>query len=187
MVGVLGGDTVLLHGGGFSTFRTLIAFDPRRRIGVAVMTNEAVVGGGAIELVAQYVLDRARDGAAAQVKYAPRLLELPALITRINGRIAEDRARRAARPQTLSKPLDAYAGTYENPEGGAMTWTVRDGRLWVEIGVLKSATEVFDHQTDRLRAELEPGRGEVIQFKFATGPNGRATSLVYSGREYVRR
>lgn len=184
MVGVLGGDTVLLHGGGFSTFRTVIALSPQRRVGVAVMTSEAAVGGGAIEYVAQYVLDRARDGAAAQANYAPRLREVPAIMTRIKDGIAADRARRAARPQTLSKPLDAYAGTYENAEGGIMTCTVRDGRLWVEIGVLKSITEVFDHQTDRLRAELEPGRGEVIQFRFE---NGRATGLVHANREYVRR
>ena len=184
MVGVLGGDTVLLHGGGFSAFRTQIAFVPRRRIGVAVVTNEGNVGGGAIDVVAQYVLDRARDGAAAQQRYAQRLTELPAIVERIKGRIAEDRARRAARPQTLSRPLDAYAGTYESPVWGVMTWSVRDGRLWAEIGALKSVAEVFDHQTDRLRVELEPGMGQVVQFKFT---DGRATSLVHSSGEYLRR
>lgn len=121
---------------------------------------------------------------AARQKYSARLAELPAVVKRIKGRIAEDRARRAARPQTLSKPLEAYAGTYENAEGSVMTWTVRDGRLWASIGALSSVAEVFDHQTDRLRVELEPGVGQVVQFKFA---DGRATSLVHSSGEYLRR
>lgn len=184
VIGVQGADTALFHGGGFSAFRTIIAFDRRHRIGVAAVTNEGSIGGGAIEAIAQYVLDRARDGAAARAKYAQRLTELPAMLDGIRTRIAEDRTRRAARPQTLSKPLEAYAGTYESPEGGVMTWTVRDARLWAEIGVLRSVAEVFDHQTDRLRVELEPGSGEVVHFKFA---GDRAASLVHQNREYVRR
>lgn len=183
MVGTQGSDTALLHGGGFSAFRTQIVFDPRRKIGVAVMTNEGVIGGGAIESIAQYVLDRARDPAAAETTYARRIPELPAIIGRIRGRVGEDRARRAARPQNLSKPLEAYTGSFENPEGGVMTWTLQNGRLWADIGVLKSGAEVFDNQTDRLRVELEPGMGEVVQFKFT---DGRATAIVYQNREYVR-
>ena len=182
-VGLLNGDTVLLHGGGFSAFRTMIAFSPRQRVGVAVMTNGGAIGGGAIEIIAQYVLERAR-GADAQQRYAQRLTEVPDIIERMKSGIAADRARRAARPQTLSKPLDAYAGIYENAQGGVMTWTVRDGRLWAEIGALKSITEVFDAATDRLRLELEPGAGEVVQFKFE---NGRAVSILYGNREFMRR
>jgi hypothetical protein len=84
----------------------------------------------------------------------------------------------------LSKPLEAYTGSFENPEGGVMTWTLQAGRLWADIGVLKSVAEVFDNQSDRLRVELEPGMGEVVQFKFT---DGRATAIVYQNREYVRR
>jgi hypothetical protein len=32
----------------------VIAFDPRNRFGVTVVTSEAVIGGGAIEFIAQY-------------------------------------------------------------------------------------------------------------------------------------
>jgi len=96
--------------------------------------------------------------------------------------LADERARRAARPQTLSNPLEAYAGTYESVQGGTMTWTVRDGRLWAEIGVLRSVAEVFDNQKDQLRIELEPGSGTVVQFKFE---NGRAVSLTHGGYEYT--
>jgi len=185
-IGVQGGgsDTARLHGGGFSSFRTIIGFDRRHRIGVAVFANEPAISGGAIENIAQYVLDRARDSATAARVYASRLVELPAIVGRIKTALAEGRARRAARPQTLTKPLEAYAGTYESVQGGTFTWTVRDGRLWAEIGVLKSVAEVFDAPTDKLRVELEPGIGTVATFKFA---DGRATGLVHQGFEYGRR
>ena len=183
-IGVQGSDTAYLHGGGFSAFRTIIAFDRRHRIGVAVLANEGTIGGGAIENIAQYVLDRGRDSANAARVYAPRLAELPAIVARIKSRILEGRAQRAARPQTLSKPLEAYAGTYESVQGGTMTWTVRDGRLWAEIGVLKSIADVFDAQADQLRVELEPGNGTVVAFRFT---DGRATGLRHQGFEYRRK
>jgi len=183
-IGVQGTDTVFMHGGGFSAFRTIVAFDRRNKIGVVVFGNEGTIGGGAIENIAQYVIDRGRDSAKAATVYAPRLAELPAVVERIKGRILEDRARRAARPQSLSKPLEAYAGVFESVQGGTMTWTVREGRLWAEIGVLKSIATVFDNQTDRLRVELEPGTGTVVQFKFE---NDRALGLSHQGFEYTRK
>jgi hypothetical protein len=183
-IGVLDTDTILTHGGGFSTFRTTIAFDPRAQTGVAVMAGEGNLGGGSINIIAEYVLRRARDAAAAEARYTPLLSTLPDIIQNARNSIAQDRSRRATRPQTLNHPLEAYAGTYANPEGGVMTWRVREGRLWAEIGVLRSMAEVFDHETDQLRVELEPGTGQVIQFRF-TGD--RATSVVYLGMEFVRR
>ena len=184
MVVLLGSDTVLIHGGGFSSFHAVLALDLKRHVGVAVMGNESKVGSGAVEFIAQYVLEHARDADATRLRYAQRVTELPALVERIKGRIGEDLSRRAARPQTLSKPLEAYAGTYESPEWGVMTWTVRDGRLWAEIGALKSVAEVFDNQADQLRVELEPGSGQIVQFKFT---DGRASSIVHSNHEYARR
>jgi CubicO group peptidase (beta-lactamase class C family) len=183
-IGLQGSDTVLLHGGGFSTFQTLVAFDPRNRIGVAVAANEAVMGGGALEVISEYTLESGRDRAAAKEKYAPWLTELPAIMERVKARIAEDRARRGARPQALNKPLEAYAGTYESEQGGVMKWSVREGRLWVEIGVLKSIAEVYDNQKDLLRVELVPGTGKVVQFNFE---NGRATGIIFDRMEYARR
>ena len=185
MVGVKGADTVYLHGGGFSAFQTMIAFNPGRRVGVAVMSSERGIGGGMVEAVWQYVLELARDEAAARSTWTARLAELPAMVERTRSGIAADRSRRAARPQTLNRPLEAYAGSYESPAGGVMTWTVRDGRLQAEIGVLRAVAEVFDHQTDRLRVELEPGLGQVAQFKF--GESGPATAMVSGGLEYTRR
>jgi CubicO group peptidase (beta-lactamase class C family) len=182
-VAVVRGDTVLQHGGGFSTFRTLMAFSPARKIGVAVMVSEGNMGSGAIEFLTGYVLDRASEHAGWREKYDQMLAQLPDRLQQARAGIAADRQRRAARPQTLPQPLEAYTGTFEDPLGGTMRWTARDGRLWAEIGLLKSIAEVFDAANNRLRAELEPGTGEVFSFTFQ---DGKAVSVTYSNREYKR-
>lgn len=184
-IGVQGSDTAYLHGGGFGTFRSLIAFDRKNRIGVAVATSEAKFGGGALEVVVQYVLDRARNADSAKVKYAARIPELPNIVGRIKQRIADDRARRAARPQTLNHPLEAYAGTYVDPQAGTLVCTVRDGRLWMRMGPLVGVAEVFDGAKDQLRVELqEPGVGEVVEFRFE---GDRAVTLRYGEWDLARR
>jgi CubicO group peptidase (beta-lactamase class C family) len=183
MVSLSGSDTVLHHGGGFSVFRTNIALIPKQKIGLAVMVNEGNLGMAAVELITQYVLDRAREVPGWREKYDQTLAQLPARLEKAREGITQDRQRRAARPQTLPYPLETYAGTYENPQGGTMRWTVRDGRLWVQMGLLKSVTEVFDAANNRMRAELEPGTGNVLSFKIE---NGRAVSVTYSNLEFKR-
>src|SRR5262245_7445570 len=183
-LGLLDADTVWVHGGTYSAFQSQIAFDRRHRIGVAVLTNEAVMGGGACQWIVEYVIERARDREAARQKAAVRLAGLPALVARTQAELADGLTRRAGRQLPLAHPLEAYAGTYESPIGGVMTWSVRDGRLWAEIGVLKSVAEVYDHTKDQLRLELEPGLGKVATFRFA---DDRATGMVFDRLEYARK
>ena len=80
-------------------------------------------------------------------------------------RVAADRARRAARPQTLPFPLDAYAGTYENELYGRLVFTVVNGKLEARAGAAWSAVEVFDGAQNALRVELT-GSGSVARFAF---------------------
>lgn len=181
---VVHGDTVLHHGGGFSAFRTYIAFSPNSKIGVAVMTNEASVGGAAVDFIIDQVLDHDREPAGWQARTDEELKSLVSRLQTGRERIAADRARRATRSQTLPNPLDTYTGTFENAEAGTMTWTVRDGKLWAEIGLLKSVAEVFDDATNKLRVELEPAVGSVVAFEIG---DGKAKRITFSGRTYVRK
>lgn len=183
-VAVVHGDTVLHHGGGFSAFRTYIAFSPNSKIGVAVLTNEGSVGGVAVNFIIDQVLDHDREPAGWQARTDEELKALATRLQTARERIAADRARRAARPQALPNPLESYTGTFENAEAGTMTWTMRDNRLWAEIGLLKSVAEVFDATTNKLRVELEPGSGDVVQFDIE---DGKAVGIVFSGRKFVRR
>lgn len=177
------GEEVLLHGGGFSAFVTLVAIVPAHKIGVAVMVNEAKTGGGAGDFIAEYVIERALNQSGHAEKYAEGMKNFEINVARRRTAIAEDAARREARPQTLPHPLTAYVGTYENPLTGTIVWEQHGDRLHARWGLLQSIAEVFDHTSNKLRVELEPGSGEVIEFKMT---DGRAASLVYGGREYVR-
>ena len=183
-VSIIDGDTVLHHGGGFSAFRTYIAFGKNSRTGVAIMASEAGIGGRVIDLLTDYVIDRAHGGSDVEGRFNQRLAQFETQLQKGREGIAADRARRAARPQTLPLPMEAYAGSYENAQIGTMRWTVRDGRLWADLGLLKSMAEVFDGTNHKLRVEMEPGSGEVVEFKVT---DGKVVGLKFANREFTRR
>ena len=98
-------------------------------------------------------------------------------------RITADRSRRAARPQTLPFPLEAYAGTYENPLYGRIVFSVVNGKLEARAGAAWSRVEVFDGANNALRVELT-GSGEVARF---TMDGGRAVRVEIGGTVFERR
>ncbi len=178
------GAEVIMHGGGFAGFVSFVAFVPASKIGVAVMVNDSKVAGAAADLVAEYVIARALNQPGYQDKYAQKAEELRSTVMKRRDAIAQDAARRAARPQTLPHPLSAYVGVYENPVIGRFVWEQRGDKLHARWGLLQATAEVFNHEKNQMRVELEPGTGEVVEFRLT---DGRATSMVYDGREYVRR
>lgn len=181
-VGELYGDTVYQHGGGFSTFRTLIAFSPKQKVGLAVMATQSHVGGLAVDVISDFAFERALNP-QWRAQAESLLQALPARVQRARDAVAADRARRAQRPQDLPRPLTAYTGSFEHLLRGSMLWTVRDGHLWVQMGALQSVAEVFNASENKLRAEPEPGSGEIFTFNFE---DNRAVSVVYSGATYRR-
>ena len=178
-IGTLGGDTLLTHGGGFLGFTTSMSFMPRRRIGVIVMTNENGTGFLLAELASRAVYSRLIQGEGISPDSLARIR------TEAEGfreRIAADRARRAARPQTLPLPLEAYAGTYENELYGRLVFSVVNGKLEARAGQAWSAVEVFDGTQNALRVELT-GSGQVARF---TIEGGRAVAVEVSGLRFRR-
>ncbi|MDQ3699224.1 MAG: serine hydrolase [Gemmatimonadota bacterium] len=178
-----GSDTLLEHGGGFPGFATSIALLPARRIGVAVVVNENRLGGVLPDLVARYVYDKLAGRANVDSAMADTIASFARLAAQRRQAIGADRARRAARPQTLPHPLVAYAGAYENPAYGRMEWSVASERLEVRMGRMRSVAEVFDASKNQLRVELQPSVGEVITFQFE---GGTAAALTYAERTYRR-
>jgi CubicO group peptidase (beta-lactamase class C family) len=178
-IGTLGADTILTHGGGFLGFSTSMSFMPQRRIGVIVMTNENGTGSALAELAARAAYSRLISGKG----FSPD--SLARIRTEAEGfreRVAADRARRAARPQTLPFPLEAYAGSYENELYGRVVFSVVSGKLEARAGQAWSAVEVFDGAQNALRVELT-GSGQVARF---TIENGRAASVNIAGIVFRR-
>lgn len=178
-IATLGADTILTHGGGFTGFSTSMSFMPQRRVGVVVMTNASGTGSALADLAARAVYMRLVSGRTFS---ADSLARLRAEAARAREDVAADRARRAARPQILPFPLEAYAGTYENEQYGRVVFNVVDGKLEARAGQAWSRVEVFDGPNNALRIELT-GSGSVARF---TMENGRAVSFEWAGVTFRR-
>jgi CubicO group peptidase (beta-lactamase class C family) len=183
-IGAYDGETVLQHNGGFSAFYAHVSFMPERKIGVVVLANEPLIGARLAELIAQYAYDSFLRKPDFNEKWAQRLATLPKSVKDARQKTAEDLARRKARPQTLTHPLEAYAGVYESEEGGRMVWQVSNSRLSVTLGVLQSETEVYDAAKDMLRVELTPGQGDIVKFLFS---GERAERLEFQEMVFTRK
>lgn len=178
-IGTLGTDTILTHGGGFLGFSTTMSFMPQRRIGVIVMTNENGTGSALAELAARAVYSRLISGDGFS---ADSLARIRTEAEGFRERVAADRARRAARPQTLPFPIEAYAGAYENELYGRLVFTVVNDKLEARAGQAWSTVEVFDGANNALRVELT-GSGSVARFGLE---NGRAVWVEIGGVVFRR-
>jgi CubicO group peptidase (beta-lactamase class C family) len=177
-VNVQGNDTILIHGGGFPGFATHMSFVPSRHIGIAVYANNYMNGSGIVDAAAQFAYGVMTNGPMQ----SPPLESVPAIITRIREQIRGDLQRRAARPQALSFPLDAYTGTYENPAMGRLRIDAVNGKLEAHLGAAWSAIETFDATKNQLRIELF-GSGQVVDVAMQ---DGKAVALSFGGNEYKR-
>lgn len=173
-----GNDTMLIHGGGFPGFATSMSFIPSRHIGVAVFANNDWIGGGFVDVAAQEAYRVMTDGAFP----AMPMDRVGQAAAGLRGQIKSELERRAARPQALQYPLEAYAGTYENPAMGHLKIEVVNGKLEAHLGAAWSAIETFDAAKNQLRIEMF-GQGEVINVKIV---DGKATALEFGGNEYKR-
>jgi hypothetical protein len=172
-------DTIYTHGGGFPGFATHMSFVPGRRLGIAIFANNDGLGSGIAEVGSALVYAALTDNALPVPIPADRV---PALIAREKENVNADLKRRAARPQTLPFPLEAYTGTYENPLFGKLKLSAVNGKLEANLGAAWSAVEVFDNTKNQLRMALF-GDGEVVNVEMK---DGKAVMLSIGGTEYKR-
>jgi CubicO group peptidase (beta-lactamase class C family) len=176
---VRGKDTIFTHGGGYPGFATHMSFVPARKLGIAIFANNDGLGSGLTELGSAMVYAALTNDSMALPIPADRIA---ALIAREKENVNEDLKRRAARPQTLSFPLDAYTGVYENPMFGKLRLSNVNGKLEASLGAAWSAVEVFDNTKNQLRIALF-GNGEIVNVEMK---DGKAVALSFGGNEYRR-
>ena len=181
-IGTYNDEVFIHHFGGFSGFHSHIGFLPEHNIGVAVLVNTGA-GGGLATAIARLAYDLMLEkGEPAELaEQSTRRAKLMARSTR--RAIAADRARRAARPQQLPRPLEDYTGVFESFALGRAEIRLVDGRLRATMGPLKSAVEVFDAKKNALRVELT-GSGSVVYCHF-DGP-GPAARIETAGTTFER-
>jgi hypothetical protein len=103
-------------------------------------------------------------------------------IDRARANVLADLNRRAPRPQNLPFPLEAYAGTYDNPVIGRLELSLVNGKLEARMGAAWSRVEVYDNTKNQLRVELF-GNGEVVNVEMK---DGKAETLTISGTKFTR-
>lgn len=177
------GRTIVQRFGAFSGYRSHMSFEPATGIGVVVLTNGGETASPAADLLASYVYDRMVGRPDLEAEYDRRLADLEARAEEYRDGLADHLAERAARWAPLSRPLEDFAGTYESPRLGRMTWMVVAGGLEMRMGVVESRAEVYDAAKDELRVEI--GGGTVAAFEFPAG-GGPAAAITVRGERFER-
>lgn len=177
--GTYGADRLVHHFGNFSGSRAHISFMPERRLGVAVMVNEDLVGGELADVIANYVYDRFAGRADLEAAYSAELATLTERRDSRRQRLAAAKAERAARRWSLTRPLASYVGVYESPALGRLEINEANGRMVVSIGVLSSVAEAYS-EPEAVRVELVPFQGAVLTF-------AGTDKLVFEGETFERR
>jgi hypothetical protein len=183
-LGTWEGRTIVHRFGSFPGYRSHMSFDPESGVGVIVLVNGGGPASPATDLVARYVYDRLLGREDLEAEYERRLAELELARAQADRDAVEARETRRARQKPLAHPPEGYAGTYASPTLGTMTWRVTDEGLVAEMGVARSAAEVYDAAKDELRVELTGG-GSVVAFEFPPG-GGPAAALVIEGERFER-
>lgn len=178
------GDAFTHCFGGFSGFFSHVSFMPEQGIGVIVLVNTSATGMPIGDLVSRYIYDRLLEKPDTNERYRKELDQTRVMSLQLRERFSADAERRAARPQTLPHPLEAYAGVYENADYGEIEFSVVEGdRLETTMGRLWSDVTVFNNEGNMLRVELLGG-GMVVTFDFEDGD--QATALEFRGLRFDR-
>jgi CubicO group peptidase (beta-lactamase class C family) len=181
-VGAHEGEPMISRFGGYHTTRSHLSFLPRRRIGVVAMST----GGLSVltDIVAAFAYDLEAGRADARARAEERLAELRRNFSRSLRNVATQDSIRAARQlQPLGRPLADFAGAYEEPSYGTITFALQDGRLVYRWGALYGPVEIYDAAKAQLRLEMA-GSGQVVTFRFP-GP-GPARSLELQAVTFMR-
>jgi CubicO group peptidase (beta-lactamase class C family) len=183
-LGTYDGDTLIHRFGGFSGYYSHVSFMPEHGIGVVVLVNGGRAASWLADAVANTIYDRLRGRSDAEERFQRSLDDVLARGAEERKAVADDIAKRAARPQTWPLPLDAYAGTYRNPNFGTIAIAREGGGLQASMGAARSAIEVADPAKHQLRVTLL-GFGSFLTA--APDTSGRITALEFLNARFERK
>jgi len=169
--------------GGYHTTRSHLSFLPRRRIGVVAMSTGGL-GSSLVDVIAALAYDLEAGRPNARERAEQRLAELRARLAAAPRALATEDSTRAARQRVpLGRPLADFAGTYQEPSYGQISFALQDERLHYRWGALYGPVEIFDATRSQLRIEIA-GSGNVATFTFAG--DGPARSVAIQGVTLTR-
>jgi len=181
-IGTYEGERMVSRFGSYHTTRSHLSFLPARRIGVVVMSSGGL--SALTDIVAAFAYDLEAGRPDARQRTEQRMDELRKRFGDSRRNVAVQDSTRAARQrQPLSRPLTDFAGVFEEPSFGKLTFTARAGRLDFRWGALHGPAEIFDAAKGQLRIETA-GSGSVVTFSFQG--EGPAQSIDMQGVSFKR-
>jgi CubicO group peptidase (beta-lactamase class C family) len=184
-LGTYEGRTIVHRFGGFHGYKSHASFEPESGVGVVVLVNGSGPASPAADVMATYIYDRLRGRADLASEYDRRLADLKTRAEEGRKAMADELAKRAARMAPLTRPLAAYAGTYEGAMFGTMIWRVVANGLEVRMGVAATRAEVFNAASDEFQVGLFGGESAVVAFEFPAG-DGPALAVRMYGERFER-
>lgn len=171
------GHKSIHHYGDFEGFVSHISFLPKEQIGVAIFVNESSLGREISEYLSEYIYQYLLGENPDPTEYKDAFKALAKGRADFEVRIAKNTAERKQRTWQLELPQEAYLGNYYNELIGTIELKIRRGQLYLKMGNAGCVLEPFT-QKNSMRAEINMGRGEVIQFQVS---DGKVISLNYDG------
>jgi CubicO group peptidase (beta-lactamase class C family) len=172
---------VIHHFGGFAGFSTHVSFMPDKKLGVAVMVNEAVAGNNLMHLIATFIYDYFFEKKDWPVYY-DILNTFAEKLTETRKMISAAITKRNDLPWLLTMPFSEYSGSYQSYEYGILTIQESTSGLNVTVGNLQCVSTPFKNE-DSIRVELIPGSGQVIEFHKV---NNKISGLKYDGIYFTK-
>ena len=173
------GELLVSHAGALNGFRTHVDLLPERKSGFVVMIN----AGRGLALIAL-------RNALADMLSAKPMRDWNAYYLMVDRKSdekeAKDREERLAKriPNTTpSRPLDAYAGEYENPAYGTVKVTLVNGGLVLQWSRMTIPLSHFHYDTFTARSEYDDVDEEVT---FALSPEHAVDGLTVFGEKFSR-
>lgn len=183
-VGTYEGERMVSRFGSYHTTRSHLSFLPGRRVGAVAMSSGGI--SALTDIIAAFAYDLEAGRADARERVAARMTELRTRAAGGRASLATQDSVRAARqrqPLGGGRSLADFAGDYEEPSFGRITFTVTAGGLAYRWGALSGPAEIFDASKAQMRIEIA-GSGNVVTFAFAA--DGPAESLTWQGVTFRR-
>jgi CubicO group peptidase (beta-lactamase class C family) len=173
------GDTLYQRNGSFTGYYSHMSFMPSRRVGVVVLANGGIGGGGAAaETIAQGVYDLVIGTDSAAL--AARIDSLTANVaSRTTAAVPESALAPAVPP-----PLSRYTGEYRDSIFGTLTLEQRGDSLVARMGDAWGVVRGSPDTTGSLAVSLMGGRRRLT-FTFVEA-NAPATAVEMVGRTFAR-
>ena len=154
------GELIVHRPGGFGGAYSFISFMPDRRIGVAVFSN----GGSAVaDAVAMYAYDLLLGKPNVDAKWNAEIAKAAAAAQKPREQRAKWDAQLADRREH-GRPLERYAGAYDYDRLGRLDVTVKNGRLYAQLGVLN--VELVPIGGDAFLADFLDDEPQQVHFVF---------------------